>query len=74
MRSLVMVAVLDHSPRIRPDTTLDEDVHIGNFVELKKTDIGKGSKVNHLTYMGDSHVGTETNIGAGTITCNYDGA
>ncbi len=60
--------------RIRPDTTLDEDVHIGNFVELKKTDIGKGSKVNHLTYMGDSHVGTETNIGAGTITCNYDGA
>lgn len=60
--------------RIRPDTTLDEDVHIGNFVELKKTDIGKGSKVNHLTYLGDSHVGTETNIGAGTITCNYDGA
>ena len=60
--------------RIRPDTTLDEDVHIGNFVELKKTDIGKGSKVNHLTYLGDSHIGTETNIGAGTITCNYDGA
>jgi bifunctional UDP-N-acetylglucosamine pyrophosphorylase / glucosamine-1-phosphate N-acetyltransferase len=60
--------------RIRPNTTLDEDVHIGNFVELKKTDVGKGSKVNHLTYLGDSHVGTETNIGAGTITCNYDGA
>lgn len=60
--------------RIRPDTTLAEDVHIGNFVELKKTDIAKGSKVNHLTYMGDSHVGTGTNIGAGTITCNYDGA
>jgi bifunctional UDP-N-acetylglucosamine pyrophosphorylase / glucosamine-1-phosphate N-acetyltransferase len=60
--------------RIRPDTTLYEDVHIGNFVELKKTDIGKGSKVNHLTYLGDSHVGTGTNIGAGTITCNYDGA
>jgi bifunctional UDP-N-acetylglucosamine pyrophosphorylase / glucosamine-1-phosphate N-acetyltransferase len=60
--------------RIRPDTTLDEDVHIGNFVEVKKTDIGKGSKVNHLTYLGDSHIGTETNIGAGTITCNYDGA
>lgn len=60
--------------RIRPDTTLDEGVHIGNFVELKKTDVGKGSKVNHLTYLGDSHVGTETNIGAGTITCNYDGA
>jgi len=60
--------------RIRPDTTLDEDVHVGNFVELKKTDVGKGSKVNHLSYLGDSHVGTGTNIGAGTITCNYDGA
>lgn len=60
--------------RIRPDTTLDENVHVGNFVELKKTDIGKGSKVNHLTYLGDSHIGTDTNIGAGTITCNYDGA
>ncbi len=60
--------------RIRPDTTLGENVHIGNFVELKKTDIGDGSKVNHLTYLGDSHIGTETNIGAGTITCNYDGA
>jgi len=60
--------------RIRPDTTLDEDVHIGNFVELKKTDVGKGSKVNHLSYLGDTHVGTKTNIGAGTITCNYDGA
>jgi len=59
--------------RIRPDTTLDENVHVGNFVELKKTNIGKGSKVNHLTYLGDSHVGTGTNIGAGTITCNYDG-
>ena len=60
--------------RIRPNTTLDEDVHIGNFVELKKTDIGKGSKINHLSYLGDTHIGTETNIGAGTITCNYDGA
>lgn len=60
--------------RIRPDTSLDENVHIGNFVELKKTDVGKGSKVNHLSYLGDSHVGSETNIGAGTITCNYDGA
>ena len=60
--------------RIRPNTSLDEDVHIGNFVELKKTDIGKGSKVNHLTYLGDTHIGAETNIGAGTISCNYDGA
>ena len=60
--------------RVRPNTSLDEDVHIGNFVELKKTDIGKGSKVNHLTYLGDTHIGAETNIGAGTISCNYDGA
>lgn len=60
--------------RIRPDTSLDEDVHIGNFVELKKTDVGKESKVNHLSYIGDSHVGSGTNIGAGVITCNYDGA
>jgi bifunctional UDP-N-acetylglucosamine pyrophosphorylase / glucosamine-1-phosphate N-acetyltransferase len=60
--------------RIRPDTTLNENVHIGNFVELKKTDVGNGSKVNHLTYLGDSHVGKDSNIGAGVITCNYDGA
>ena len=60
--------------RIRPDTTLDNDVHIGNFVELKKTDVGQASKLNHLTYVGDSHIGKGTNIGAGTITCNYDGA
>lgn len=60
--------------RIRPDTTLAEDVHIGNFVELKKTEVANGSKVNHLTYLGDSIVGKESNIGAGTITCNYDGA
>ena len=60
--------------RIRPDTSLAEDVHIGNFVELKKTEVANGSKVNHLTYLGDSIIGSETNIGAGTITCNYDGA
>jgi bifunctional UDP-N-acetylglucosamine pyrophosphorylase/glucosamine-1-phosphate N-acetyltransferase len=60
--------------RIRPDTTLDENVHIGNFVELKKADIGKGTKINHLSYIGDSDIGNEVNIGAGTITCNYDGA
>lgn len=60
--------------RIRPDTTLDDNVQVGNFVELKKTAIGQGSKVNHLTYLGDSHIGRRTNIGAGTITCNYDGA
>lgn len=60
--------------RIRPDTRLADDVHIGNFVELKKTEVDKGSKVNHLTYLGDSVIGTGTNIGAGVITCNYDGA
>jgi bifunctional UDP-N-acetylglucosamine pyrophosphorylase / glucosamine-1-phosphate N-acetyltransferase len=60
--------------RVRPDTRLAEDVHIGNFVEIKKSEIGKGSKINHLSYVGDSEVGKGTNIGAGTITCNYDGA
>jgi len=50
-----------------------EDAHIGNFVEVKKAVIGKGAKANHLTYIGDARVGANTNIGAGTITCNYDG-
>lgn len=59
--------------RLRPDTVLAEQVHIGNFVEIKKTTLGVGSKVNHLSYIGDSEVGKEVNIGAGTITCNYDG-
>lgn len=60
--------------RIRPGTQLAEDVHIGNFVEVKNTRVGRGSKANHLTYLGDSQVGKNVNIGAGTITCNYDGA
>ncbi|OGT32329.1 MAG: UDP-N-acetylglucosamine diphosphorylase/glucosamine-1-phosphate N-acetyltransferase [Gammaproteobacteria bacterium RBG_16_51_14] len=60
--------------RIRPDTILDDDVHIGNFVEVKKTDVGTGTKINHLSYIGDSEIGREVNIGAGTITCNFDGA
>jgi bifunctional UDP-N-acetylglucosamine pyrophosphorylase/glucosamine-1-phosphate N-acetyltransferase len=60
--------------RIRPDTVLDENTHIGNFVEIKKSTIAKGSKVNHLSYIGDSEIGSQVNIGAGTITCNYDGA
>ena len=59
---------------MRPDTRLAEDVHIGNFVEIKKSEIDQGSKINHLSYIGDSVVGKKTNIGAGTITCNYDGA
>ncbi len=60
--------------RIRPDTRLAADVHIGNFVEIKKSDIASGSKVNHLSYIGDTTIGTRVNVGAGTITCNYDGA
>jgi bifunctional UDP-N-acetylglucosamine pyrophosphorylase/glucosamine-1-phosphate N-acetyltransferase len=60
--------------RIRPGTTLAEDVHIGNFVEVKASDIAARSKVNHLSYIGDASVGRDVNVGAGTITCNYDGA
>ena len=60
--------------RIRPDTTLADEVHIGNFVEVKASEIGVGSKANHLSYVGDATVGSSVNIGAGTITCNYDGA
>jgi len=60
--------------RIRPETELDERVHVGNFVEIKKSRIAAGSKVNHLSYIGDTRMGTDVNIGAGTITCNYDGA
>lgn len=60
--------------RLRPEAMLSDDARVGNFVEIKKSDIGKGSKVNHLTYIGDASVGAGVNIGAGTITCNYDGA
>ncbi|MER2494226.1 bifunctional UDP-N-acetylglucosamine diphosphorylase/glucosamine-1-phosphate N-acetyltransferase GlmU [Catenovulum sediminis] len=60
--------------RIRPGSEFSEGVHIGNFVETKNTKIARGSKANHLTYLGDSEVGANVNIGAGTITCNYDGA
>ena len=59
--------------RLRPGTRLAEEVHIGNFVEVKASSLGKGSKANHLAYVGDSEVGSRVNIGAGTITCNYDG-
>ncbi|MGB0360021.1 MAG: bifunctional UDP-N-acetylglucosamine diphosphorylase/glucosamine-1-phosphate N-acetyltransferase GlmU, partial [Endozoicomonas sp.] len=59
--------------RLRPGTELQEKAKIGNFVEIKKTIIGKGSKVNHLSYVGDAELGNNVNIGAGTITCNYDG-
>ena len=59
--------------RIRPGTTLKEGSKIGNFVEIKKSTLGKKSKVNHLTYIGDASIGKFVNVGAGTITCNYDG-
>ena len=60
--------------RLRPGASLAEDVHVGNFVEVKASRLGAGSKANHLSYLGDSEVGRRVNVGAGTITCNYDGA
>ena len=59
--------------RIRPDTLLKEGSKIGNFVEVKKSNVGKKSKINHLSYIGDTDIGKSVNVGAGTITCNYDG-
>ncbi|MBK1643074.1 UDP-N-acetylglucosamine diphosphorylase/glucosamine-1-phosphate N-acetyltransferase [Thiocapsa imhoffii] len=60
--------------RLRPRTQLADRTHVGNFVELKQTQLGTGSKANHLSYLGDAEIGADVNIGAGTITCNYDGA
>jgi len=60
--------------RLRPGNSLGDEVHVGNFVEVKASRIGKGSKANHLSYIGDTDVGAKVNVGAGTITCNYDGA
>src|SRR5690606_36663545 len=60
--------------RLRPGAVLAEGVHIGNFVEVTKSRVGAGTKANHLTYLGDTDVGERVNVGAGTITCNYDGA
>jgi bifunctional UDP-N-acetylglucosamine pyrophosphorylase/glucosamine-1-phosphate N-acetyltransferase len=60
--------------RLRPGNSLGDEVHVGNFVEIKASRIGKGSKANHLSYIGDTDVGANVNVGAGTITCNYDGA
>ena len=59
--------------RLRPGTELKDKVHIGNFVEIKNTQVGTESKINHLSYMGDSVIGSQVNVGAGVITCNYDG-
>ena len=66
-------AILGPFARIRPGTRLGEDTKVGNFVEIKKADIARGAKVNHLSYIGDAAIGEKANIGAGTITCNYDG-
>ncbi|PJG84334.1 bifunctional UDP-N-acetylglucosamine diphosphorylase/glucosamine-1-phosphate N-acetyltransferase GlmU [Conservatibacter flavescens] len=67
-------AIIGPFSRLRPGAELAAETHVGNFVEIKKAVIGKGSKVNHLTYIGDAEVGANCNIGAGVITCNYDGA
>ena len=67
-------AVVGPYARLRPGSTLGAGAHVGNFVELKNTQLGNGSKANHLAYVGDATVGDRVNIGAGTITCNYDGA
>jgi bifunctional UDP-N-acetylglucosamine pyrophosphorylase/glucosamine-1-phosphate N-acetyltransferase len=66
-------AIVGPYARLRPGAVLEDDVHIGNFVEVKKAKIEKGAKANHLTYIGDARVGAGANVGAGTITCNYDG-
>jgi bifunctional UDP-N-acetylglucosamine pyrophosphorylase/glucosamine-1-phosphate N-acetyltransferase len=59
--------------RLRPNAELSENVHVGNFVEIKKSQVDVGSKINHLSYIGDCTIGKAVNVGAGTITCNYDG-
>jgi bifunctional UDP-N-acetylglucosamine pyrophosphorylase/glucosamine-1-phosphate N-acetyltransferase len=66
-------AVLGPYSHLRPGSDIGEGAHVGNFVETKKIKLGKGSKANHLTYLGDAEIGADVNIGAGTITCNYDG-
>jgi len=66
-------ALIGPFAQLRPDSRVEEDAHVGNFVELKKTTLGKGSKASHLAYLGDTTIGAKVNIGAGTITCNYDG-
>jgi bifunctional UDP-N-acetylglucosamine pyrophosphorylase/glucosamine-1-phosphate N-acetyltransferase len=66
-------AIVGPFARLRPETVLHDDVHVGNFVEVKKSELRRGAKANHLTYLGDATVGEKVNVGAGTITCNYDG-
>ena len=66
-------ALIGPYSHLRPESEIGEGAHVGNFVETKKIKLGKGSKANHLTYLGDAEIGSETNVGAGVITCNYDG-
>lgn len=66
-------AIVGPFARLRPDAVLHEEVHVGNFVEVKKSELMRGAKANHLTYLGDATVGEKVNVGAGTVTCNYDG-
>ncbi len=66
-------AIVGPFARLRPGAVLEDEVHVGNFVEIKDARLGAGAKANHLTYIGDSTIGAGANIGAGTITCNYDG-
>ena len=69
-----MVCRIGPFARLRPDARLSRAARIGNFVEVKNATIGEGSKANHLTYIGDSRIGRDVNVGAGVVTCNYDGA
>ena len=71
--TLAKEAVIGPYARLRPGAKLAQGARVGNFVEIKQADIGEGAKVNHLTYIGDASIGPRANIGAGTITCNYDG-
>ena len=71
--SIARGAIVGPFSRLRPGSEIGEEAHVGNFVETKKTRLGRGSKANHLSYLGDSEIGAKVNIGAGTITCNYDG-
>ncbi|MFI5106502.1 MAG: bifunctional N-acetylglucosamine-1-phosphate uridyltransferase/glucosamine-1-phosphate acetyltransferase, partial [Terriglobales bacterium] len=71
--SVAAGAQLGPYAHLRPGSEIGEGAHVGNFVETKKTRLGRGSKANHLTYLGDSEIGAGVNVGAGTITCNYDG-
>ena len=66
-------AIIGPFAHLRPGTRVGPEAHVGNFVELKKTTLGKGSKANHLSYLGDATIGEGVNVGAGTITCNYNG-